>query len=63
MQQAIGFEFTSGMHDWLRVADVKGPCCIVDNWTYGRIEVTPAVREYRENGVVKSFVALDWKTV
>jgi hypothetical protein len=62
-QNGIGFEFTSEMHRWLAEAPISGPCCVVDNWTYGRIEITPTLRTYHESGKPVTFIARDWKTV
>lgn len=63
MQSPIAFAFTSDMHAWMNAADVQGPCCVVDNWTWGLIEITPVLRTYYEAGQPKTFLAKDWKTV
>lgn len=39
--KAIGFSSTEEMYRWMHYNRPDGPCCIVDNWTYGRIEFTP----------------------
>lgn len=63
----FGFERTSEMNDWIRETFIAGPCSIVDNWTYGRIQVNPTVRFYAEKTtggwLVKWFRANDWTTV